>query len=407
MKNKIENIYQSERSVSINNTRKIIEAFLKKADFNVEWLISDEYLEVSFVNLFNREGVQLSSGSGKGFSHRIGAICEALEHYFNDRKSWTSKLVNIDELISQPYFKRDYYLQALGLEKSGEFLHSEVFLDLISKNRVSVPAGYVNPGIYSHMIKPSRIEVAVSKFSTNNGASLGLTITDSLLHGFNEVVERHYESLLYQDIIGLITNIEWHKVSSVTLHEYMGKSRVVNERYGKFDCYYTTTKFETWVVFAISREQGSQVMAALGAGSSISFELALQRAIDELCQTSVLRELLTEKDNENILQEDDAYDILKSNIGLKCLITLEDKNMTSVVKGSAKDILCKEPKSFQNTESQLESITKSLFINGYNPLFQVSMDKNGVVLAQAFVPEFDKFFVIRKGSLVAPMHSYI
>jgi len=394
------NLYEKERTVSHDNAYASLSLFTRSLNLNWELTLDDSQLEVTSISLRDTNDVVISSGSGKGKNHRVGALAEAIEHYICFSRYREHEKVSIKKLLAQKEFSTNWIFSEIENSQMQETLEVEKFISLDTKNEVYVPVGLIDPEVAAEKLK-SRIslDAYICKFASNNGAALGLTQWDSILHGLNEVIERHYESKLYQSIIGYRKNAPWYYYQGKNNSLSMDKKKEAESLGGRAMVIYTPTIAGTYVAFAFYCDARNYLISPIGAGSSMYKDLAAQRALDELVQSLVI----IREGDDNLKKGDEFYhSFLSSNKGLKPLINFPLKNILKILTKNDHIEKLQEPLS---TKEQSTLIIKELVSNGFTPLVK-SYASSEVFLNHVFVPQFDMFFMIRRGVPVAPPEIY-
>ena len=396
------NIQNIERSLDVNKSEQILNSFLKSEGLTSDIIFSDSNLEVSYITLIDSNGNRMASGGGKGKHHHIGSVAEAIEHYLFGlgTKNSSYKKLAIKSIAEQSIFENDFYLHHIFNENKNDEIEYIKFNSFNNKQEWKIPASIVDPGIYEDGVQKSNSENQLRKFSTNNGCALGVTLNDSLLHGLNECIERHYESLLYQEILGLNTQIKWIVFNDSLCTDIKIKKEKIEKLFGKVIIIYCKTEATSFVAFSILIDaEDKYCFTSIGAGSSFYLRVAVQRAIDELAQSLKLKTSPISETTEWKLEETIFNKMFESNNQLKHLKNISLANINSFVTNSDED---NYPFFEFTVEDQLNYLLKNLIQNSINPLYRVIKTNQKIVVTQVFVPEFDRFFVIRKGNLVVP-----
>lgn len=401
----MENLYQLERGRNPSETKSLLLKFIGNSGSTISETYLDDVRQVSCVDILGTEGEVLASGSGKGENHKIGAIAEALEHYFfwkRDRSDQTARPLGV--IAEQIEFSEDYFLQEIFDEYKSADVGSEIFSRMDYKKDVLVPVGYVDPEISSiRSTLHDNAEDRIRRCSTNNGGALGTSLSESLLHGLNEAIERHYESILYQDLMGLKTQRRWH------LYDY-SRDRSLRNKLSKLKkndkpplliC--TVTESGGYVAFCFYIGETEYSLAPIGAGSSLFAQLAAHRASDELAQTVAILGI----GDESLSQEEQrASYVLSSKPRFRSLVQFSEVSVSSVL--SRSNLKNNTGASEGLTPSkQINYIVENLVSSGFTPIYNILHQNESVYVTQVYVPQFDKFFVVRKGNLIAPIWAYV
>jgi ribosomal protein S12 methylthiotransferase accessory factor len=392
-------MYELERSLPQEEASRRIENFLRAKGYVVEPLGSDDEFLASIIKLHRARGVGFSYGCGKGENHRLGALAEALEHDLSERRSKPMDIAPLAYVAEQSAFSCDSFLQSVASQHREATIAVERFRRFEDDALCLVPAAYVNPKIYDRPeFSLNEAELLLSRFSCNNGAALGSSATDALLHGLNETIERHYEALLYQDILGVRDmTLDWVRFDSSFSPELAVRHEQVRSLIGETFTLSCDTAYGNHVAISVGMPSHASGYCHIGAGCSEHRELALLRSLDEVAQCH----FLAPWDETEI---EDAVSSLTKYSGLDNLLRVEHGKLFELTR----------PEVFQTPhqvelgtpDQQLARRVSAIVAQGGNPLFQIIEEDEDLTVSQVFVPSFDKFFVIRRGSIVAPAWAY-
>ena len=398
--------YDVERSFGVDEAEAALDAFLAAAGLTYREGFSDAGFEVTHGSLFSAADTDLASGGGKGARHQVGAKAEAIEHYvFWEHRSSALPEMAIEDILTQPGFRNDHYLRSLAAEEPGVLLRVLTFKGL-DKQLCMVPAAYVDPELFGSGGAPRhRAERYIGRFCSTTGGALGLSFADAALHGINEVVERHYEALLYQHMLGVCTRVQWYRCGTQALGAAAAKLARIEADHGPVKVLCAPTLAGSFVAFAFVTGLGPVRMAPIGAGSSYLYDAAVQRAVDELAQCVVLALAVGMRDGHWRDEDERSYQMLAESDSLRPLIDFSSPRIDGMTElpGST---LAEFARTAVAPEDQLQHIVATLEAAGCAPIFRIMHESGGLSLVQAFVPDFDKFFVIRRGNLVAPLWAY-
>ena len=403
MKNNInihsESDYNLERSFNPSQSDDILHSYLKEKGFSFNLKVSDKTMEVSQVFLYDEEGRFISEGSGKGKNHEMGSFAESIEHFVSEEAYCTiHESKPLADIIQQDIFKRDYFLQSLK-NQSENPIAVVLFYSFQGDKKYSIPVKYVDsksPYILSATDKH------IGRFYSNTGISLGLDRNDCLLHGLNENIERHYYSMLCQELIGIKTSINWMVYKNDSNDSYTKKRNLIEKTFGPVVTVVAQTEFDSFVSLSFLKNENEYQSFIMepGGGSSFYFELAIQRGIDELAQCAFFKKFY-EKEKQT---SNDFFATLKPYKGLHPLIDPYLSIHKTITKHYSGEFEIKRKQI--SVEEQAQLLVKKLIKTENPPLYRNLASENGVSVIHTFIPSFDKFFLIRRGSMIAPLVKY-
>ena len=377
-------LYSIERTHDSNESVAHVLEWIGSRKFCHHFEICDDGHLTSHCVLFDSHRREVSRGSGKGINHKVGALAEAIEHYYlhleiEKTHEWTT----VREIVKQKDLSSDGDVYFSGLDPKSKI--RIVFFENDEGDSVKVPLALVNP--FSSPLNTA--ESILNKYSTNSGCAAGTIKQDSVLHGLNEVIERHDQSRLFLDLTyrekKLLT--DWFRVDPKS--ECLQSKEVNN-----IITICRKNEFDTWTAFSWtdSLPVGYE-MVPMGGGSSISSELAIQRSIDELTQ-----QLTIPIQTEDCAQDHCALDIFSDFSKLQVLIDFDG------IEFSIFDARQVTDSYYLNSLTPLEmlvKITATLKQNGKNVLKRTLFGEKNFFITQVFSPGLDRFNLIRNGCLVA------
>lgn len=350
---------------------------------------------IATATLIDESGKTLSEGAGKGLSCRVGALAECIEHLYatsditqqtrliKSRKIALQKFTIVDEVIANLPDK-DISLPCLPFFEISEGSEVQVPAALISTNRKVLETTMNCPDTNF-----------LARYSTNSGTAFGCSFNEAILHGLNEVVERHTLSCLFMSACK----------QSLRQHTYTPSPALMSlVRLELCDASIDTSwmnilliESATGVFFsaALPKEEKSQfILCPVGSGCSISPVTAVTRAITELMQVTALYD-----ESEHGL-DSITYDLLDSHPLLRNLIQLSEFR-TEALSAWNKSI----SRQTLSIEKQIKSIVNGLRRTGHNTSYRILKTfDNGCIVTQVYIPGMDRFNLIRAGSAVAPQH---
>lgn len=338
------------------------------------------------------EGILVSEGAGKGDNCEIGAMAESLEHYcLQNEFEGDGNNYSIEAVSGQRPLCRDGVIRSLS-EFCGD-IECVRFNGVSQGDEVVVPKALVSPWDY---VPNSPCGFFLERYSTNSGSAFGCTLDEALLHGVNEVVERHVLSLFMLESVGGISGVKINEMPPGMMGElFVSLGLEVDEA---IRVYYVSDFFESYFFLAIrAREECEFLLPQLGAGCSQSFALAFSRAVFELRQAEALYGY------EERLVDEQAVRIIERSKRLEGLRQLRPESA---------QLVFEYPSLFgvnaQQPGLQFERIVRSLKLNGYEVYYRVVRKINELAyVVQVYVPGLERFNLIRSGKWVAPQEALL
>jgi len=372
---------------------KIIDA-IGSLGLNYALTPSDKSDLIATATLTDAAGNIVSEGAGKGQFSNVGALAECIEHlYATAEVTKELRLIESREILGQKFTIVDEVIANLPDNLSIPCLP---FRDIIGDVEVQVPAALVATDrnlLKATMNCPETNFLA--RYCTNSGTAFGCSLNEAILHGLNEVVERHTLSCLlmsackqslrqciYTPSPGLMDLVRMEFIDASIDTGWM-KILLMESTTGVF--------FSA----ALPKDAVSQfILCPVGSGCSASPVTAITRSISELIQVTALYDA-SERGMDGV-----TYDLLDSHGSLRSLIELAEfrtEDFSVWNKGTDSKPV--------TIEDQIRKIVNGLRRTGHNTSYRILKQfDNGCVVAQVYIPGMDRFNLIRAGSAVAPQH---
>ncbi len=371
-----------------------LDRFLKAHQLLVDYNRKDSFFQISQVDLKDQYGQTVCSGRGRGPNHHVGALAEAIENYLllknNDQ---VSKIRKSTKIVRQPFIESDEVLNHLLNLKNEERIKTVSFKRIQnSQDSIEVPALYINP-FEKQLNGNSFQESLIKKYSSRCGIGVGATFEDSLLHGVYECIERHALSSLFFQIAVSNDKIQnWKMVHLNSTNENMIKNKIEQKFGGKVYCligsYFETT---VSVAFLVLDEGHCFFMPQVTSSCSVFPKKSILSALNELLQVCLLY------DANNFLKDKKAFHLLTQYPKLKNLYFPNHDLFDRLSVQSRLD----GDKVFLNSKDELNHVCSQLECEGYYP-FSRTLESQFLKSTQVFVPQFDRFYLIRSGIPVVP-----
>lgn len=347
---------------------------------------------VATCTLRDATGLIVAEGAGKGSECHLGALAESVEHYAVEHLSDQHIIhCSTNEIRNQPLTKMDGLL--CNLPVSDAPLECVAMADMQSGHIVSIPATLQLPNRRS-VIKNMGIPGTeyLFRYSTNSGVALGCSENEAILHGLNEVIERHMLSKVLMSLCGQSEHMPLRVPCAGILADVFSNELEIHAAACHFKVLFMPTQQGVYFSMALPKSpNGRYPICPIGSGCSVDPRIAIGRAITELIQTL---ELYNADEKNTDLR---AYSLLDRSPPLRPLIQLEKlRNVDNTVRR------LDPPLSIPPAE-QIELITEHLNDLGYRVLRRtLAHFGNGCFVTQVYVPGFERFNLIRAGNPVVP-----
>jgi ribosomal protein S12 methylthiotransferase accessory factor len=189
-----------ERERTLSKARELMEAYLEERGWVADLETQGTDLVTTLCWIRRASGEIIASGYGKGHPEiaRVGALYEAVEHYYG---RWENADVDVTcvparEILQDPRFA--------GLPCLSEFrdqgdrrVACAPYRDFRSGAAVNVPLFLVFPQYAGGgCVEGDEFDYsAASRFSSNSGTAIGATFEEAAIHALNELIERDAWSL--------------------------------------------------------------------------------------------------------------------------------------------------------------------------------------------------------------------
>lgn len=347
---------------------------------------------VATCTLENRNGSTVAEGAGKGKYCYVGAMAESLEHYALDNLSLGNVFTcNTSYIRHQALTQMDGLL--VNLPKDNTSIECVEVADIRTGRTALVPSILHLPHRCFIQKRHALPDISyLNRYSTNSGIAFGCTENEAVLHGLNEVLERHVYSKILMSLCGQHESLILKSPSIAIIEDifgYCNELRVIAR-----DIKILTTETVHGVYFSMAmpkRPNGRFVVCPVGSGSSIDPRIAIERAITELLQAM---ELYDDTEKEQDLC---AHSLIDRSPALRPLIHLEPLRNIEYT-GTRLD----PPRNLSVAE-QIDFITEKLLATGLRAFTRtLAKFTGGCAVTQTYVPDLERFNLIRAGVPVVP-----
>ncbi|CAM3250186.1 hypothetical protein BZK31_27960 [Pseudomonas floridensis] len=349
---------------------------------------------VAICVLSDNEGRRVSEGAGKGYHCDIGALAESIEHYALSY-DWSRHLVEsaVKSVRLQPLLKMDGFVANLPSDCS--VINCVTLTDMQSGAPVLLPAVLQMPHIPLTEKACAQAELSfLNKYSSNSGVAFGCSRPEALLHGLNEVVERHVLSKIFMSLCGQHERLMLAFVSTEILDDIFCKGSDFRSAVETMKILIVETIYGVYFSMAIpKRPDGRYPICPIGSGCSVDPRVAVKRAASELLQAT---QLFDESEKATDFR---AYALMRKVPALQPLLQLD------VLRNI--DLPCKRltPSVRMSVTDQMEHMIKKISSTGLRMLSRTVLAfENGCAVTQVYVPGLERFNLIRAGLPVVPQH---
>lgn len=358
------------------------------------------------VYAYSANNTQVTYGLGKGPSSLIGAYGECIEHlHYKEIGRYSEHIIMCSEFCELQTAKADCILNyAFSLDDHPVAIPCIPFRNLLNGDSIHLPTYYFNYHLLEKDVELKKaFYVFLSRYVTTSGTAFGLTEADATLHALNEIIERHITSTFLLYICGYQYKSTMHfqtvDLSTVPSNMTQPLREIVSLSGGYPQLCVTKTHFGGWWAFCLSSPcpaKSPYILPQWGAGFSLSFDVAVFRAISECLQ------MLTAYNDEN-----------KNEDRKLCLFLKQFPRFAPVANIAAflprsnvpfKDIsLCATIDLSMTVSEQIETIAKGMALAGATPYVHVAIQECLFSIVTAYAPNLERFYNITKCAPVLPL----
>lgn len=349
---------------------------------------------VATCTLEDAGGSAVAEGAGKGQHCQVGALAESIEHYALEHGSSRGLVTRpINEIRHQGFTRIDGILA--NLPDSERTIECVELIDLRNGRSAIVPAVLQLPG--KHLMEKNSVQTEtafLSRYSTNSGTAFGCSENEAILHGLNEVLERHMLSKILMSLCAQHDSIQLRSVAAAALSEVFPKNSTFISLATNMKILMTETIHGVYFAMAIpKRPDGRYLLCPVGSGCSLDPKVAIERAVTELHQTMTLY------DQQEKATDLSALALANYSPALRPLINLEVLRNT--------ELFCRrlDPPRRLSVDEQIEFIVEKLAMTGSRAFKRTLLSvENGCAVTQVYVPGLERFNLVRAGIPVVPQH---
>lgn len=393
-----------ERSKSLSEAFSLAKQLLRDLQLDISISTKGTKTKTAYCYLYQK-GELVSMGSGKGIGREaiVGALYEALEHYFTELNFAQIESVNmsVSKLAKTPILLEEKAIELLTENYNEHIISCRKYKCLKTSDFLFYPVFLSFPSYLSKIdpLEDNDIQFYnLFRYSTNSGTAIGASFEEALIHAINELIERDGISLFLLNTF-LAKNPEPVRIiNQDSLPQY---ERDMLKLYQK-------SLSNNIIIIDLTTDLGIPTICAIfdedrlgaqpcGFGTSFSKTHALKRALSELQQymhISSNNVVYLDKNNEEL----NSYPELK-----KCALfkVHEALNRTKTIRVHWERIdFVPVGSTLQDYVNQLLQIMDE---KGYQVFFSTNFQSSsGIHVIHVISPGLEKFKIIMSGNIVAP-----
>lgn len=234
----------------------------------------------------------------------------------------------------------------------------------------------------------------LSRYSSNSGIAFGCSRHEAMLHGLNEIIERHTLSKVLMSLCGQHERRMLASPSAEVLDQVFSSQAELRVTAEGMKILITKTIYGVYFSMAIpKRPDGRYPICPVGSGCSVNAYVAIERASTELLQTL---ELFDQSEKANDLK---AYALIKRSLTLQPLIHLETLRNIEYTRRRL------DPPQRTLVADQIDHIIKKASATGLRIRCRsLFTSDNECAVTQVYIPGLERFNLIRAGIPVVPQH---
>jgi ribosomal protein S12 methylthiotransferase accessory factor len=389
-----------------------IVAAVDRQGFTADVAVADGDVSAAFVSL-REGGIEVTRGMGKGapLEALTGGYFESMEHFATAKQQYGHGFAVYrpsEYFMADGRLEGDRALQILA-DMPGIQVACSTLSCLYSGAKVLYPAfltdPHLDPAKLEHDISILQHLASVRRYSSNNGAAIGCSDEEAMLHGINEVVERDLLSramvsraFCVSTEVGLVTDLPADLRSLVEAAEDVTGDRIA--------ILLLSGPGELPTFLAMHHTEDG--ISPLGSGSSLCPFRAFRRAVTEYVQCCVSRERAP-NGREGIAQAIGRlvdYEKLASVVaprwpdfgrsGLK-VVPLSFAQICAQHIPVKVDRLPKSVTACLSTTLRVARVSYTSILAG-----TIAEFGDGIVVKQIVIPQADRFFMISSGIPIMP-----
>lgn len=380
---------ETDPVTALKKTQRIIESL----NLNAVTQHIDCNALVATAKLFDKSRNLIESGAGKGPDSLIGALAESIEHLsifqFN---ADDSSVQSCGFIASQKAAENDGLFTSLP--NASELIKSFKLTTLDQSKELFVPKILLCPRMESANFSGENTGMRfLSRYSSNSGTAFGCTNAEALLHGINEIIERHILSCFFMAVCSIGPSMKLYNPSKPLLVKALQNNDYALALADKLQIIVIKDVMDVYFSVALPKSgPGHHHLSPIGSGCSLDLCTAIQRAATEQFQVSELYDDVQEATDRATLSFLASSEKLKPLIDFEAVSTLKLPTLDSPIVDFVKDV-----------PAQLNSLENNLLRTGKVPYHRVvSRYSDDGIVCQSYIPGLERFNLIRNGCHVVP-----
>ncbi|MFJ4349089.1 YcaO-like family protein [Pseudomonas sp. NPDC089401] len=389
----------AEREYSLSDARARIESELLRLGLQLKETILGERIGSVLVDLQAEPSQQRAAGSGKGTLEEaaIGARFEALEHYLDEHQPRQLQLLSTASLVDDRYLQEDF-LQPWLKAQPDRHLACQQYTDIHANPLFAYPITVTRPDYADQLMPGDTFEHSgLRRYSSNDGAAIGASRDEALLHALNQLIERDALSLFmlrhfYYQRRDPLMQVERPCASSPLAGFWAEAERCLASPIIVLDI---SNEFASRSFLAFCLRPGSPLQASVvGCGTSLDPWHGVRRALSELVQLQL---------NSQIPQAARQLQQAAGQFAAWPKLRRCQRRDIAALLGNTRSCPLPVPTAQPSVAEQLRRLIDDLQQHGHVVgICEVFRGAQGISLVNALVPGLERFHLIWSGNLVLP-----
>ncbi|WP_423203824.1 YcaO-like family protein [Pseudomonas kribbensis] len=339
-------------------------------------------------------------GGGKGYTDQahLGALYEALEHYWTDERFATDVHHETERYFKDsPIFADDSLLHRLTCQQNAR-IPCRTYVCPPWHDRFSYPVALTSP---NGSLQPSSPDTAdcrvVRRYASNSGTAIGATYSEAMLHATNECIERDAVSLFLLNHFYYENHPPLRRVARLSDGDDLGRlwADAEQEIGGEIVLVDISSEFKARTFLAFTTKPGPHPQV-YGSGCSLDPRHAAWRALSELVQLQLsAAEPEYHQSLTNALRNLQPFPRL-----LRCA---QFDPQTLLHRCPQHEVALPGVSEDMSVYDQLHLLTQDLQSHGRRLGASILQQTGlGTTLLNVVIPGLERFFVVSSGNVVIP-----
>jgi ribosomal protein S12 methylthiotransferase accessory factor len=398
-----------ERSAPVAEALGIIEQVYAREGLTAEFItgMGESPFPVHRCTVRNSSGAEVTHSSGKGElgQARASALFEAWQHLQHQEgqrslpRDQRLRLMTISEVLDQPELHGEVMLRRLADDYPDGKLGCLPYQPIDAPSApIWYPAFARNPAYRWHPAADDDLEYEpYLRYSNDSGTASGISVSEALLHGLLEVIERDSLSAAFLD---------WYlreppRVRAVDQRSLPGKLRALLGSVSEFigaPVLIADISTDIGVAAYAALPDSEQFPGSIGSGASLSPAYAAERSLTELAQAVHFARLAIDTTHQRRLENLRAWPFLK-----RCAIL--DKHPFRAADAIPADFTRRHPSAAVDSsiDAQIGILTGMLAERGFQAyFFSWTPAESDCPVVTVLVPGLDWFAMVHSATAVLP-----